>query len=97
MVQVKRTTKETDIVIVIPNKGSKTSDTPVQSTTLEFLDHMLVTLSRYSQLNFSVQATGDLEHHISEDVAIALGVALRKSTPDTCARYDEEFQWMMHW
>ncbi len=87
MVQVKRTTKETDIVIVIPKKGSKTSDTPVQSTTLEFLDHMLATLSRYSQLNFSVQATGDLEHHISEDVAIALGVALRKSTPDTCARY----------
>lgn len=87
MVQVKRSTKETDIVVSIPAMGSEILDAPVQNTSLEFLDHMLATLSRYSGLNFSVQASGDLDHHISEDVAITLGVAFRKATPDTCARY----------
>lgn len=87
MVQVKRTTKETNVVVSIPNPGEKIIDPPIQSTTLDFLDHMLATLCRYSQLNFSVQATGDLDHHISEDVAITLGVAIRKATRDTCARY----------
>ncbi len=87
MVQVKRVTKETNIVISIPQAGAELSDPPTHSTTLDFLDHMLATLSKYSGLNFSVQATGDLDHHISEDVAITLGAALRKATPDTCARY----------
>ncbi|HMS24714.1 MAG TPA: imidazoleglycerol-phosphate dehydratase [Acidimicrobiia bacterium] len=87
MVQIKRATKETNIVVSIPAPGTQLTDAPVHTTTLEFLDHMLATLSRYSGLNFSVQATGDLSHHISEDVAITLGVALRKATPDTCARY----------
>lgn len=87
MVQVKRVTKETNIVVSIPNPGTELSGPPACSTTLEFLDHMLATLSKYSGLNFSVQATGDLDHHISEDVAITLGAALRKVTPDTCARY----------
>lgn len=86
MVQVKRTTKETNVVVLIGASYEK-SDTPTQSTTIEFLDHMLATLSKYSGLNFSVQAEGDLDHHISEDVAITLGAAIRKATPDTCARY----------
>jgi imidazoleglycerol-phosphate dehydratase len=88
MVQVKRVTKETNIIVSIPPLGhDELADPPVCSTTLEFLDHMLTTLSRYSGLDFSVQAEGDLDHHISEDVAITLGAALRRTTPDTCARY----------
>lgn len=85
MVQVKRTTKETNVVINIPKPGE--GEDVVCSTTVDFLDHMLNTLSKYSGLNFSVQATGDNSHHIIEDVAITLGVALRKATPDTCARF----------
>lgn len=87
MVQVKRSTKETDIVVSIPKFGSEVIDPPVQSTSLDLLDHMLSTLSKYSQMNFSVQATGDLDHHISEDVAITLGVAIRKAVSQNCARY----------
>lgn len=83
--QVKRNTKETNIIVTIPDKGSDTI--PEFSTTLEFLDHMLNTLSRYSGMNFSVNATGDLDHHISEDVAITLGAAIRRATPSTCARF----------
>ena len=35
-----------------------------------FLDHMLVAFAKYSGLDLSLQATGDLPHHLIEDVAI---------------------------
>jgi len=38
-----------------------------------FLDHMLTTLARYSGLDLTVTAKGDLRHHLIEDVAITLG------------------------
>jgi imidazoleglycerol-phosphate dehydratase len=86
MVQVKRNTKETNVLVTIPEDASLDVQ-PEFSTTLEFLDHMLATLSRYSGMNFSVHATGDLDHHISEDVAITLGAAIRRVVPPTCARF----------
>ena len=52
-----------------------------------FLDHMLATLARYSGLHLAVEASGDLRHHLVEDVAITLGLALRRETPETCRRY----------
>jgi imidazoleglycerol-phosphate dehydratase len=52
-----------------------------------FLDHMLRTFSRYAGLGLAVSAAGDLRHHLVEDVAITLGLALRDETPDACARY----------
>jgi imidazoleglycerol-phosphate dehydratase len=48
---------------------------------------MLATLSRYSGLGLQVMAQGDLPHHLIEDVAIALGVAVLERTPSTAARY----------
>jgi imidazoleglycerol-phosphate dehydratase len=54
-----------------------------------FLDHMLVTLARYGGFSLSVRARGDLRHHLIEDVAIALGLALRDEVPDACARYGD--------
>jgi imidazoleglycerol-phosphate dehydratase len=52
-----------------------------------FLDHMLTTLARYSGLNLAIVADGDLRHHLVEDVAITLGLALRSSLPESCQRY----------
>jgi len=52
-----------------------------------FLDHMLGTLARYSGLGLSVDAHGDLRHHLVEDVAIATGEALRAMLPAQSARY----------
>jgi len=52
-----------------------------------FLDHMLGTLARYSGLDLSVDAHGDLRHHLVEDVAIATGEALRAMLPAQSARY----------
>jgi imidazoleglycerol-phosphate dehydratase len=54
-----------------------------------FLDHMLVTLGRYSGLHLAVEAAGDLRHHLIEDVAITLGMALRDQVPEHCARYGD--------
>ena len=57
------------------------------STTEPFLDHMLATLARYAGLRLEVEAAGDLRHHLIEDVAITLGLALHRVVPTACARY----------
>lgn len=52
-----------------------------------FLDHMLLTLARYSALDLDVQASGDLKHHLIEDVAITLGEALLPLTRAPIVRF----------
>jgi imidazoleglycerol-phosphate dehydratase len=48
-----------------------------------------VTFARYSALDLSMQATGDLPHHLIEDVAISVGAALAGVLPATAARYGD--------
>ena len=80
---IERETSETRIRLeIIRGEGRATV-----STGLRFLDHMMVTLARYSRLDLSLEATGDLKHHLIEDVGIAFGAALAGETPATCARY----------
>jgi imidazoleglycerol-phosphate dehydratase len=81
---VERKSRETSVRIAIGAGASEGI-----ATTIPFLDHMLETLARYAGLPLSVAATGDLQHHISEDVAIALGKALARHAPAACARYGE--------
>lgn len=85
MTSVQRNTKETRIRIEIASNASATQ----VSTTVPFLDHMLVTLARYANLGLIVNAEGDLRHHIIEDTAIALGAAIAARLPDTAARYGD--------
>lgn len=59
------------------------------STGEPFLDHMLVAFARYAGVDLDVQATGDLRHHLIEDVAITLGQAVAAFSPAGCARYGE--------
>jgi imidazoleglycerol-phosphate dehydratase len=54
-----------------------------------FLDHMLIAFAKYSGLDLTLQATGDLPHHLIEDVAICLGAALAALLPATAARYGD--------
>ena len=83
MSTVVRETKETQIrVVVTRGTGLATVD-----TTRPFLDHMLVTLARYSGLDLTVHARGDLPHHLIEDVAICVGAAIAAALPPTAARY----------
>ena len=80
---VERETKETRIrVDVRAGTGVGASRTGV-----EFLDHMMVALARYSGLDLEITASGDLRHHTIEDVAICIGAAVRSITPATAARY----------
>lgn len=52
-----------------------------------FLDHMVVTLARYAGVRIRLDAEGDLRHHLVEDVAITLGLALADAAPERAARY----------
>ena len=52
-----------------------------------FLDHMLVAFARYSGLDLTLQATGDLPYHLIEDVGICVGSAVAVLLPATAARY----------
>ena len=80
---VERETSETRVRLeIVRGEGRATI-----STGQRFLDHMMNTLARYSRLDLTLQATGDLKHHLIEDVAIAFGAALADLTPPTCARY----------
>lgn len=83
MSRITRETGETRIVLTVRPGGK-----PGRIETGEpFLDHMLVTLARYAGLHLEVEATGDLRHHLVEDVAIALGTALAAEVPAQSRRY----------
>lgn len=87
MTVVVRNTRETQIrVEVVPGSGTSEVD-----TTIQYLDHMLVTLARYASLDLKVSARGDLRHHLIEDVAIALGAAIAALVPPRAARYGDRF------
>ena len=86
---LKRKTKETDIVLALDLDGSgKVS----AATGIGFLDHMLDHLGKHSLCDLEVRAKGDLhvdDHHTCEDVAICLGEALKEALGDKAgiARY----------
>src|SRR3981081_4058619 len=50
---------------------------------------MLVTFARYSGPDAAITATGDLPHHLIEDVAICVGAALAALLPASAARYGD--------
>lgn len=85
MTTVRRQTRETTVRVQLTNDDS---DTTI-STTIPFLDHMLLTLARYARFGLRVEASGDLPHHVSEDVAIAFGAAIASRRLETAARFGE--------
>ncbi len=71
-----RETKETAIEVSLEMEGSGKSEI---ETGVEMLDEILAALARGSGFDLAVKARGDLEtgdHHTTEDVGIALGLAL---------------------
>ena len=83
MTRVERKTRETTVHLSMDRAGG---DIQVE-TGDGFLNHMVETLARYAGLGLHLQASGDLRHHLVEDVAITLGQALRREIPETSARY----------
>ena len=80
--QVKRTTKETDIVLTltVDGAGKFSGDTGVG-----FLNHMLELLAKHALFDLTIEAKGDRlvdDHHTVEDVGICLGQALKQALGD---------------
>lgn len=83
MSKLRRNTRETRIRLEVGTQAGEiavTTDDP-------FLTHMVETLARYAGLGLSLEATGDLKHHLVEDVAISLGLALARDVPAHAERY----------
>ena len=77
--EIKRTTKETNILIQLNLDGSGVCNI---TTGLNFFDHMLNQIGRHSGVDLTVLVKGDLEvdeHHTIEDTALALGEAFKNA------------------
>ncbi len=79
---ISRKTRETDITVSINLDG--TGSTRID-TGLKFFDHMLEQLGKHGRFDLNIRCNGDLEideHHTVEDVAIALGDAIKQALSD---------------
>lgn len=79
---VSRNTAETEISLKLNIDGSGKSSI---ATGLGFFDHMLEQIARHGVMDLELTCNGDLdvdEHHTIEDVAIALGEAIREALGD---------------
>ena len=85
MPELTRETRETKVRVGLDRGGDRIA----VATTIPFLDHMLTAFARYAKLDLSVDATGDLRHHILEDVAISIGTLVARTVPDVAARYGD--------
>ncbi len=86
---VERQTKETTVAVTIELAGSGTYDVETDN---KFLSHMMETWARYAGFDLTVRGTGDLDHHLVEDVAIAMGQAFGKAFNGApCARIAYDF------
>jgi len=77
---VSRTTSETSIELEIDLEGG-----PIEITTsVDFLDHMVTAFAKHSGCGLKIRARGDGmdNHHIIEDVGIALGKAMYDALGD---------------
>jgi imidazoleglycerol-phosphate dehydratase len=74
-VQITRTTRETDVTLVLDPDGALEGGI---STGLPFFDHLLTSMAFHGPLGLSVAAKGDIAvdpHHLVEDAGLVLGQA----------------------
>lgn len=79
---IKRTTKETTILVSVDLDGTGQTDI---TTKLPFFDHMLDQLGRHGGFDLTIHCDGDIEidaHHTVEDVGIAFGRCFKEALGD---------------
>jgi imidazoleglycerol-phosphate dehydratase len=80
--ELRRTTRETDVAVVLDLDGAGRSQL---ATGIGFLDHMLAALASHARFDLELRCQGDLQvdpHHSVEDVGIVLGDALLQALGD---------------
>ncbi|NQT33175.1 MAG: imidazoleglycerol-phosphate dehydratase [Candidatus Omnitrophica bacterium] len=83
-VSYERRSKETEIEIPVLNVDGK-GESKV-STSIGFLDHMLTLFAYHGYFDIEMKAVGDVNvdnHHLNEDIGIALGEAFKKALGDS--------------
>jgi imidazoleglycerol-phosphate dehydratase len=79
---INRKTRETQIALTLNLDGRGKS---AVRTTLPFLDHMFELFAKHGFFDLTVRAKGDThidDHHLVEDLGIALGEAIAKAVGD---------------
>lgn len=74
--EAKRKTKEVEIRLTVGLDGKGEFAGNAGSV---FINHMLRTLAKHSRIDISVEASGDLKHHVVEDLGLTLGKALNEA------------------
>jgi imidazoleglycerol-phosphate dehydratase len=73
---IQRETKETNISLELNVDGSGRWEI---DTGIKMLDHFLSQVAQHGRFDLKISATGDDEHHLTEDIAICLGRALAQA------------------
>jgi len=82
IVSVRRATRETRIRLVLNIDGTGRS---AVHTRIPFLDHMLELFAKHGRFDLTLNARGDThidDHHLVEDLGIALGEAIGRAVGD---------------
>ena len=73
---IKRTTQETNINLTLNLDGTGKYEI---STGIKMLDHLLSQTAKHGRLDLKLAASGDDEHHVTEDIAICVGKAFNEA------------------
>jgi len=75
---VNRSTKETTVLVSVNLDG--TGKTSIQ-TGISFLDHLITAFGKHGMIDLKVNAKSNdkIEHHLIEDTAITIGIAIDKA------------------
>jgi imidazoleglycerol-phosphate dehydratase len=77
--KILRKTAETEIDAELNLDGEGRSQI---DTGFKFMDHMLALLAKHSNIDLKLKASGDLTHHIIEDIGITLGECFQRALGD---------------
>lgn len=79
--QINRNTKETSVLVSVNLDG--TGKTNI-CTGINFLDHLITSFGKHGMMDLKVSAKSNdkIEHHLIEDTAITMGLAIDKALGD---------------